>query len=65
MPLKLKATVVNAGNLHGSSLVRVGASAGSLAPDVIGSSFESSSLEENLGLFVSGAQREFVSDHQK
>lgn len=56
---------MDAGNLHVGSLVRVGASAGSLASNVIGSSFESSSLEENLGLFVSGAQREFVSDHQK
>lgn len=30
---------VNAGDLHGGSLVRVGASARSLASDVIGSSF--------------------------
>lgn len=64
-PRKSKATKVEAANLHRGSLVRVGASAGPITPDVIGSSFESSSLQENLGLLVSGAQREFVLDREK
>lgn len=56
---------MDAANLHGGSLVGVGASAGPLASDVIGSSFEARSLKEKLGLLMSRAQRKFVLDHQK
>lgn len=64
-PRKSEATRVDAVNSHGRSLVGVGASAGPLASDVIGSSLEPSSLQQKLSLLVSGAQRKFIPDHQK
>lgn len=42
-------------NLHGGSLIRMGASAGAIASDVIGASLESCSLQKKLGLLVSWA----------
>lgn len=58
-------TQVGAGNLHGESLIRMGASAGAVAFDVIRSSLESRSLQEKLGLLVSRAQRKLIADYQK
>lgn len=59
------ATGVDVGNLPSGSLIGVGASAGPIASDVIRASLESRPLQQELGLFVSGAQRKLVPDDQK
>lgn len=52
-------------NLHGGSLIRMGASAGAIAFNVIGASLESCSLQEKLGLFMSWAQGKIITDYKK
>lgn len=58
-------TEADMSNLHSGSLIRMGASAGAIAADVIRAGLESCSLQEKLGLLMSRAQRKLITDYQK
>lgn len=65
MPEESQPTQSDGANLHGGSLIRMGASAGAIAFDVSGASLESGSLQEDLGLLVSRAQRKLICDYKQ